>query len=151
RVAVKGGSTGGFFTSLSLVRYPGKYKACVNFNGPVDMVRFQQYRENSYRRDVLRRVMGPDYNAPLFHERSAINFVDRMQAPLLILWGDRDYSVRPSQAEAMVEAMTKAGKSVDYRIYSGEDHGWYTWRPENVEHSLRLILEFYDRHLRGES
>ena len=152
RVVMQGGSTGGYFTMQTIVRFPTLLRAAVNFYGPTDLVHMYGYY-SPRSQPILGDVVGGEHGDPTqalehWQERSAIYHLDRIQTPLLILWGDRDYGVRISMADEYVAKAREAGKFTDYVLYNNEPHGWYHWRPETLASSLRRVAEHYDTFLK---
>ena len=140
RVAMHGGSTGGYFTNQTISRYPDLLKAAINFYGPPDLVHMERYG-SAAGRSTLGDVVGGDYGGPdiaLDHwmERSPIYNLDNIVTPLLFLWGDRD-GVRISMAQDYFRQAKAKGKYVEFIQYNCEHHGWYDWRPETVADALR--------------
>jgi dipeptidyl aminopeptidase/acylaminoacyl peptidase len=76
-------------------------------------------------------------------ERSPINFIDNMAAPLIMFQGDEDKIVPPSQSELMFDALKKKGLPVAYLLFKGEQHGFR--RSENIQRSLEAELYFFSR------
>jgi dipeptidyl aminopeptidase/acylaminoacyl peptidase len=79
--------------------------------------------------------------------RSPLFFVDRIQKPLLIGQGANDPRVKQAESEQIVEAMKKAGKPVEYALYTDEGHGFA--RPENRLHFFAIAEEFLAKYLGG--
>jgi dipeptidyl aminopeptidase/acylaminoacyl peptidase len=151
RVAMQGGSTGGYFTMQTIVRYPNLIRAAANFYGPTDLVHMYSTYSPA-QQPILGDVVGGDRGDPsqaLEHwkDRSAIYSIDKVKTPLLILWGDRDYGVTLSMADAYYAAAKARGQTVDYVLYSNEPHGWYNWRPETVEAALLKVGEHFRKFI----
>ena len=151
RVVMQGGSTGGFFVMSAIQRYPDRLKAAVNFYGPTDLVHMYRMWAPA-ERPILGDVVGGDHGNPdeapeHWRERSAYFNVDAIQTPLLILWGDRDYSVRISMADAYYELAKEQGKPTEYVLYDDEPHGWYHWRPDDLEDAMRRVEAHYEEHI----
>ncbi|HET19507.1 MAG TPA: S9 family peptidase, partial [Chromatiales bacterium] len=81
----------------------------------------------------------------VYVERSPVHFVARASFPLMIQQGSEDPVVPRNQATAMVEALRKAGKTVDYVEFEGEGHGFK--KAENIVASVEEELGFYERVL----
>ena len=81
--------------------------------------------------------------------RSPLNFVERIQAPLLIGQGANDPRVKQQESEQIVAAMHRNGKPVRYVLYQDEGHGFA--RPENRLHFYALAEEFLAHYLGGRS
>jgi dipeptidyl aminopeptidase/acylaminoacyl peptidase len=76
-------------------------------------------------------------------ERSPINSVDRIDAPVIVFQGLDDPIVPPEQSEAIVEALRQRGIEHEYHAYEGESHGFR--KAETIVHSLEAELAFYGR------
>ena len=79
----------------------------------------------------------------VYRERSAIHFVDRISAPIILFQGLEDKIVPPNQAELIVEAMRKKGLPVAYIAFEGEQHGFRM--AKNIKRALEAELYFYSR------
>ncbi|MBI4522081.1 MAG: S9 family peptidase [Gemmatimonadetes bacterium] len=151
RVVMQGGSTGGYFTMQTIVRYPDLLKAAVNFYGPTNLVHMYDYYSPS-QRPTLGDVVGGDHGDPTqapahWRERSAIFNIDQIKTPLLILWGDRDYGVRMSMADEYYALAQQKGKPTDYVLYHNESHGWYNWRPESLRDAIARVAAHYAKYV----
>ena len=151
RVVMQGGSTGGYFTMQTVVRYPDLLRAAVNFYGPTNLIHMYDYLTPA-QKPVLGDVVGGDRGdptaAPLhWKERSALYSIDRIETPVLLLFGDRDYGVRSSLAEEYYRLAREKDKPTEYVLYNNEPHGWYHWRPESLGDSLERIDAYYDKYI----
>ena len=79
----------------------------------------------------------------MWAERSPINKVDQIHAPLLLLQGTEDKVVPPSQAESMFEALRDSGRPVALRLYPGEGHGFRS--AAHIKDSWESELSFYSQ------
>ncbi len=92
----------------------------------------------------LDRLVGPyPAAAEVYRERSPINHVDRLNAPVIFLQGLEDKVVPPNQAETMVAALKRKGLPVAYIAFPGEQHGFR--RSETLKRALDVELYFYAR------
>jgi dipeptidyl aminopeptidase/acylaminoacyl peptidase len=97
-----------------------------------------------YESRYLDKVVGPlPAAAALYRERSPVNHAARITVPLLVLQGDRDRTVPKAQADAVVDAVRRAGGTVEYHVYEGEGHGWS--KPETVADELERSERFLTR------
>lgn len=146
RVVMQGGSTGGYRTMQTAVRFPGLLKAAVNLYGPTNVVALQKFYEGTRRRALFG---GNDRSLGLEHwkERSATYNLDRITTPILLLWADRDLGVPTSQADEYFRLARQKGVPVEYVPYRDESHGWYTWRPETLKDAIQRIAAHYDKYL----
>jgi dipeptidyl aminopeptidase/acylaminoacyl peptidase len=79
----------------------------------------------------------------IYVSRSPIHHVERLTRPLILLQGDEDPVVPPSQAERMHEALRAKGVPVDLLLFKGEQHGFR--KAENIQRALQAELDFYGR------
>ncbi|HMB70002.1 MAG TPA: alpha/beta fold hydrolase [bacterium] len=137
RVAVTGGSYGGYMVLAALTHYPDRIRCGVDAVGISNFVTFLE-NTSDYRRD-LRRVEYGDERDPemraLLEKISPTNNVDKINAPLLVIQGANDPRVPASEAEQIVKAVRANGKEAWYLLARDEGHGfakksnsdWYTW------------------------
>ena len=124
RVAIMGGSAGGYTTLLALA-LTDQFGAGISAYGVADLellVKETEHKfESHYEQSLVRPY--PD-RAGLFRERSPINHVERITAPLLILQGLEDKVVPPEQAETIIGALRERGVPHAYLAFEGEGHGF---------------------------
>ena len=77
----------------------------------------------------------------LYHDRSPLNFTDRISCPVLILQGAEDRIVPPAQAEQIVDALWEKHLPHAYLLFPGEDHGFRA--SANIIRSFEAELSFY--------
>lgn len=143
RVAIDGGSAGGFTLLLLVARYPGLVRAAVDRYGVADLFDLAE-TTHRYESRYLDKVVGPlPEAAALYRERSPVNHVAEITVPLLVLQGDRDNTVPKAQADSLVEALRRKGSAVEYHVYEGEGHGWS--KPETVADELERAEKFLTR------
>jgi len=150
RLAVYGGSYGGYLALCALVEEPALWKAGVDLFGDSEIAESYRHGDRAGRLD-LRRMMGdPDdaARAPLYRRGSPLYRAERIEAPLLILHGRKDMRVAPLMSEKMVEALTIEGKHHEVHWYDDEAHGWE--RRENRRDAFGRIVAFLRRHVLDE-
>jgi dipeptidyl aminopeptidase/acylaminoacyl peptidase len=143
RVALDGGSAGGFTLLLVCAHYPGLVRAAVDRYGVTDLF---DLAETTHRLEsrYLDMVVGPlPQAAERYRDRSPISHVDKINVPLLVLQGDSDDTVPQAQADKLVEALRRKGSVVEYHVYPGEGHGWS--KPETVADELERAEKFLTR------
>ncbi|MCA1669363.1 MAG: prolyl oligopeptidase family serine peptidase, partial [Thermomicrobia bacterium] len=124
RVVAWGGSGGGLATFACMAMSPGTFAAGVALYGVSDYVNFR-HQTDRLAKYLFDAELGPiEENYDLWVQRSPVTHAARTEGPLLVLQGDADRRVPPAQSEAMVDALKKAGKTVEYHSYPGEGHGW---------------------------
>jgi dipeptidyl aminopeptidase/acylaminoacyl peptidase len=127
RIAIYGGSYGGYAVLCGLTKTPELYACGVELVGPSNLITFINTIP-PYWKPMLdlfkKRVGDPDTEAEFLKSRSPLFMVDRIQAPLLIAQGANDPRVKKEESLQMVEALKKAGKRVEYMEFPDEGHGF---------------------------
>jgi dipeptidyl aminopeptidase/acylaminoacyl peptidase len=140
RLAIRGGSAGGFTTLAALV-FTDVFKAGANYFGVSDFTPFVE-DTHKFESRYLDSLVGPyPQEKQLYHDRSPANFVDRISAPVITFQGTEDAIVPPSQSERVVNALREKKVPCAYVTYEGEQHGFR--KAENIIHSLESELSFY--------
>lgn len=145
RLAIMGGSAGGYTVLQTLIAAPDVFAAGIDLFGVSDLFRLA---ETTHRFEAAYndRLVGPlPEAADLYAERSPVRHAGRIRTPLLVLQGAKDEVVPPEQSEEVVRAVERNGVAVEYRCYEGEGHGWS--RPETVADELARIEAFLRRHV----
>jgi dipeptidyl aminopeptidase/acylaminoacyl peptidase len=147
RVAVSGGSYGGYMSLASMVHYPERLRAGVDLFGISNFVTFLEGTQ-AYRRDLRRREYGDERDPGMrsFQERIApLNQVDRITGPLLIYQGVNDPRVPAGESEQMVAALRARGVPVWYLVAADEGHGMR--RRSTRDYVYSATAEFLARYL----
>jgi dipeptidyl aminopeptidase/acylaminoacyl peptidase len=145
RLAVYGGSYGGFATLSAMTRLP-EYWACgVDIVGPANLVTFARAVPPFWKHMMKKWVGDPDEDHDLLVERSPITYVENVRAPLLVLQGARDPRVVKAESDQMVERLRGLGRDVEYHVFEDEGHG-YTKQANQVR-AYRLVADFLERKL----
>ena len=152
KVAIKGGSYGGYATLAGLTFTPDVFACGVDIVGPSNIVSLIQ-NFPSYWRPMLnnykRRVGDPDNpeDLKLLEKISPLFSVDRIKKPLFIAQGAHDPRVKQLESDQIVDAMRKHHIPVMYALYADEGHGFA--RPENRLSHYALTEQFLARILKG--
>ncbi len=150
KVAIMGGSYGGYATLVGLTFTPDVFAAGVDIVGPSNLVTMMQsippYWE-PLRAIEAHRVGNLETEQEFLNSRSPLFFVDRIEAPLLIAQGANDPRVNQAESDQIVAAMQQGGKPVEYILYTDEGHGFA--RPENRLHFYAKAEEFLAKYLGG--
>jgi dipeptidyl aminopeptidase/acylaminoacyl peptidase len=96
---------------------------------------------------LYQRVGHPEADRELLESRSPLNHIDRIQSPLMIAQGKNDPRVKREESLQIVEALQKAGKTVEYLEFADEGHGFA--RPENRQVFYARAEKFLAEHLGG--
>jgi dipeptidyl aminopeptidase/acylaminoacyl peptidase len=142
RLAIRGGSAGGY-TTLAALAFRDVFHAGASLFGvgDLEMLARDTHKFESRYCDGL---IGPYPEArELFVERSPVHAVDRIRCPLILLQGAEDPVVPPNQAQSMADAVRAQGLPVALVIFEGEGHGFR--RAENITRALEAEAYFYSR------
>ncbi len=149
RTVVMGGSSGGFTVLGLLASWPELVTAAV-VSYPVtdlfDLAERSHRFELHYSHTLVGPVPARHGEAGLYHERSPVNFADRIRTPLLMFHGDADAVVHVEQSRLLAARIVEAGGFVELRVYPGEGHGF-----RQADHQLdeyQRIGGFIDEHVR---
>ena len=140
RLAIRGGSAGGFTTLAALV-FTDVFKAGASHYGVSDLEALAR-ETHKFESRYLDNLIGPYPDAKeLYQSRSPINAVDQLSCPVIFFQGLEDKIVLPNQAEMMVNALKEKKIPVAYIAYEGEQHGFR--QAKNIKRTLEAELYFY--------
>jgi len=140
RLAIRGGSASGY-TTLCAVTFSDAFSAGVSYFGIGDLETFMK-GTHKFESRYLDRLIGPyPERKDLYHDRSPLNFADRISCPVLILQGAEDRIVPPAQAEQIVDVLWERRLPHAYVLYPGEDHGFRS--AANIIRSFEAEVSFY--------
>ena len=134
KVAIMGGSYGGYATLAGLTMTPDKFACGVDIVGPSNLFTLLQTIPpywDSIRQQFYKRMGNPntDEGRAVLKAASPLTYVDRIQRPLLIGQGANDPRVNKREADQIVEAMKAKNIPVTYALFPDEGHGFA--RPQN--------------------
>ena len=142
KLAIRGGSAGGY-TTINALTFRDLFKAGASYYGISDLQVFVG-DTHKFESRYLDSLIGPyPEREDLYHNRSAINFLDQIDAPMILFQGLEDRVVPPNQAELIVEALRRKGRPVAYMPFEGEQHGFR--QAKNIRRSLEAELYFYSK------
>ena len=151
KVAIMGGSYGGYATLAGLTFTPDVFACGVDIVGPSNLITLMESIPPYWKPLMAvfqHRVGNKDSEPEFLKSRSPLFFVDKITKPLLIGQGANDPRVKQAESEQIVEAMRKANKPVQYALYTDEGHGFA--RPENRLHFFAVAEEFLAKYLGGQ-
>jgi dipeptidyl aminopeptidase/acylaminoacyl peptidase len=149
RVAVYGGSYGGYMVLACAVHYSDRLKAVVDVVGISNFVTFLENTQ-SYRRDLRRAEYGDERDPAMRAHLQAISplsNVEKMDVPMLIVQGQNDPRVPVTEAEQIVAALRERGQPVWYMNALNEGHGYR--KKENADAFRQVTMMFLQQHLVG--
>ena len=153
KVAIYGGSYGGYATLAGLTFTPDRFACGVDIVGPSNlqtlMASIPPYWKSFYE-DMVRRIGDPrtEEGRKLLEERSPLTYADRIKRPLLIAQGANDPRVKQAEADQIVAAMKAKKLPVTYVLYPDEGHGFA--RPQNRISFYAIAEGFLSQCLGGQ-
>ena len=145
KIAVMGGSYGGYLSMMAVTKAPEVWAAGVPIVPFVNWFTEIENEDPVLREGDLATMGDPVKNKALYEERSPINFIDQIKAPLLLLAGGHDPRCPKSETQQVVDAIKKRGGTVDYKIYDNEGHGFA--RVENQIDAYKRVADFLLAHV----
>ncbi|MCG8351080.1 MAG: S9 family peptidase, partial [Chloroflexales bacterium] len=145
RLVVYGGSYGGFMVLSALTRHPELWAAGVDLVGISNFVTFLE-NTGPYRRHSRESEYGSlERDRDFLISISPINYVDHIQAPLIVIHGANDPRVPLSEAEQIVAALRARQIPVEFLVYPDEGHGLV--KLANKLDAYPKIVAFLDQHI----
>lgn len=145
RIAVFGGSFGGFAALSCLSRLPDRFAAGVSIVGPSNLVTLTRSVPPSWRPLMADWVGDPDDDHDFLMSRSPITYADRIVAPLYVIQGANDPRVIKAESDQIVDALRARGVEVRYDVYDDEGHG-FTKRANEIR-AVRDVGRFLLDHV----
>jgi len=142
RMAIRGGSAGGYTTLCALV-FHNVFAAGASHYGVGDLAALA-LDTHKFESRYLDKLVGPyPEAAEIYRQRSPVHFADRISCPVILFQGLDDKVVPPAQAEAFVAALQAKGLPCEYVSFSGEGHGFR--QAETIRRVADAELQFYAR------
>jgi dipeptidyl aminopeptidase/acylaminoacyl peptidase len=148
RVAIYGGSYGGYTTLAGLAFTPDVYSAGVDYVGVSNLFTFMETIPpywKPYLEMMYEMVGNPKTDSAQFIATSPVFHADKIKAPLFIAQGKNDPRVKKSESDQMIEAMKKRGIEVEYMVKDNEGHGFHN--EENRFDFYETMEKFLKKHL----
>jgi len=150
RVAIYGGSYGGYAALAGATFTPDLYRCAVDIVGPSNLITLIETIPPYWAPLIAqfhRRVGDPEKDRDFLWSRSPLSVADRIRIPLLIAQGANDPRVKQAESEQIVAALEKAGLDYDYMLFPDEGHGFA--KPENRLKFYAEAERFLAKHLGG--
>lgn len=145
RVGITGGSYGGYMTLIALAKNKGEWAAGVEAYGMPDLVQDYDLSRDRFADWYATQMGTPEKDAKLFYDRSAINFLDAIKAPLLIFQGANDTNVPKAESELVYSRLKEKGRDVELVTYPDEGHG-FTKRKNTTDYYTKTV-DFFAKRL----
>ena len=148
RVAIYGGSYGGYATLAGVTFTPDLYAAAVDYVGPSNMFTFMKTIPPYWKPylDMFHEMVGdPEKDKELLASESPVLHADQIKTPLFIAQGAHDPRVNKAESDQMVASLKKRGVDVEYMVKDNEGHGFHN--EENRFDFYGAMEKFLDQHL----
>ena len=140
RLAIRGGSAGGY-TTLCALAFRDVFACGSSLFGVGDLEALAR-DTHKFESRYLDYIVAPyPDRVDIYRERSPIHFVDRISCPVIVFQGADDKVVPQAQADLLVAALEANGLPYAYLLFQGEGHGFR--RAENVRRCLEAELSFF--------
>ena len=144
RLVIRGGSAGGWTVLAALTRTQA-FAAGASYYGVAELIRFAE-DTHDFESRYLDGLIGPlPEQRERYVERAPLTHVDGLSCPVLLLQGDEDKVVPPSQSELFRDAMVRKQIPHAYLLFAGEQHGFR--KAETIISALSAELSFYGQVL----
>jgi dipeptidyl aminopeptidase/acylaminoacyl peptidase len=148
RVAIYGGSYGGYAVLAGLAFTPDVYRCGIDYVGVSNLFTLLKTIP-PYWKPLLEMnyemIGNPEKDSALYHEVSPVFHADKIKAPLFIAQGANYPRVNKNESDQMVEAMKKRGVDVEYMVKDNEGHGFRL--EENRFDFYRAMEKFLEKHM----
>lgn len=149
KIAIYGGSYGGYATLSGITKTPELYAAAIDYVGVSNMFTFMKtippYWE-PFKIMMFEMVGDPQKDSLLLAEVSPAFHVDKITTPLFVAQGANDPRVNKAESDQIVEALKNRGVDVEYMVKDNEGHGFHN--EENRFDFYRAMEKFLDAHLK---
>jgi dipeptidyl aminopeptidase/acylaminoacyl peptidase len=140
KMIVMGRSYGGYMTMMAVTKAPDMWAAGVAIVPFVNWFTEVQNEDPSLQESDKATMGDPVTNKAVWEDRSPINFVDRIKAPLILIAGGNDPRCPHTEAQQVADAIKKRGGTVQLKIYEDEGHAFGRW--ENVIDHYKRVGDF---------
>jgi dipeptidyl aminopeptidase/acylaminoacyl peptidase len=145
KLILMGGSYGGYLTMMGVTKAPAVWAAGVPIVPFVNWFTEIQNEDPVLQQSDLATMGDLVQNKARYEDRSPINFVDQIKAPLYLLAGGHDPRCPNSESQQVVDAIKKRGGVVEYKVYEDEGHGFA--RVENQIDAYKRVADFLKAHV----
>ncbi len=145
KLILMGGSYGGYLTMMGVTKAPDLWAAGVPIVPFVNWFTEIQNEDPVLQQSDLATMGDLEKNKARYEDRSPINFVDQIKAPLYLLAGGNDPRCPKTEAQQVVDAIKKRGGVVEYKVYENEGHGFS--KVENQIDAYKRVADFLKAHV----
>jgi len=145
KLILMGGSYGGYLTMMGVTKAPDLWAAGIPIVPFVNWFTEIQNEDPVLQQSDLATMGDPVKDKARYEDRSPINFVDQIKAPLYLLAGGNDPRCPKTEAQQVVDAVKKRGGVAEYKVYENEGHGFA--RLENQIDAYKRVADFLKAHV----
>ena len=145
KLILMGGSYGGYMTMMGVTKAPEVWAAGVPIVPFVNWFTEIQNEDPVLQQSDLATMGDLVKNKALYEDRSPINFVDKIKAPLYLLAGGNDPRCPKTEAQQAVDAVKKRGGVAEFKVYENEGHGFS--KVENQIDAYKRVADFLKAHV----
>ena len=148
RLAIYGGSYGGYSALAGATFTPDIYACAVSYVGPSNLFTLLESIPPYWKPFIemeYEMIGDPSKDKALLEEVSPVFHAENIRIPLFVAQGANDPRVNKAESDQIVEAVRKAGKDVVYMVKDNEGHGFHN--EENRFDFYRTLEEFFRKHL----
>ncbi len=145
KIGITGGSYGGYMTYIAVTKDPDLYAAAAPAYGMVDLISDYNFGKDRWGLWYEGEMGNPTTDSLLFVDRSPINFISQIKAPILVFQGANDNNVPKWSSDMIVDSLKSNHKPVEYIVYPNEGHGFY--RRANRIDWIQRTIEFFKQNL----
>ncbi|HPZ07763.1 MAG TPA: S9 family peptidase [Candidatus Eremiobacteraeota bacterium] len=142
KIFIGGASYGGYITMMAMVKYPNMWAGGINAVGPVNLETFYK-NTTAWMKALLIDKYGfkePEEDKKFYYERSPINFVENLKAPLLLIYNEEDVRVPKDEMDQLINKLKKYDKEFDVLVFSKEGHT--SLKPESEVRRYKVMAKF---------
>jgi len=146
KIAVVGGSFGGFMCLTCITRAPEIWKCAIDIFGPSNLFTFINSVPEHWKKGTDELVGNSEKDKDMLTDRSPINYVDNINCPLLVVQGKHDPRVVEAESEQIVNILKERNKPVEYILLEDEGHGF-----SKVSNQIKVFdakIKFLDKYLK---
>lgn len=154
-ICIVGASYGGYAALAGGAFTPELYRCVISIAGDADLIQMLDEERQQQGRGSAGYSYWVQVTGDANRDRDELIAVsparraDAFRAPVLLLHGRADYTVRVEQSETMRDALRRAGKPVEYIDFEDEGHYWSNWEPANRQRLLEEVDRFLGQHIGG--
>lgn len=148
RIAIYGGSYGGYCVLAGLTFTPDLYTCGIDYVGVSNLFTFMNTIPPYWKPmlDMMYEMVGnPEKDKALLESASPVFHVDKIKAPLFVIQGAKDPRVNINESDQIVEALRKRGIDVPYMVKENEGHGFHN--EENRFEVYEAMEQFLEKHM----